>query len=49
MPRAKGSDSLRLGDRAPDFDLVVAGSEGRVRRDDFAGSWLLLVFLRHAW
>ena len=49
MPRAKGSDSLLVGDRAPDFDLIVAGGERRVQRDDFAGSWLLLVFLRHAW
>ena len=49
MPRTKGSDSLRVGDCAPDFDLIVAGTERRVRRDDFAESWLLLVFLRHAW
>ena len=49
MPRAAGSPSLHIGDRAPDFELPQAGSEGMVRRSDYDGNWLFLVFLRHAW
>ncbi|MBM4435815.1 MAG: redoxin domain-containing protein [Actinobacteria bacterium] len=49
MPRGHGSDTLRAGEPAPDFDLPVAGEDRRVRRTDFQGHWLLLVFLRHVW
>ncbi len=49
MPRKQGSSTLEPGDPAPDFALPVAGSNVRAELRDFAGQWLLLVFLRHVW
>lgn len=49
MPRSEGSTTLAVGERAPDFDVDVAGTGKRTELQDFAGRWLYLVFLRHVW
>lgn len=49
MPRAEGSTTFATGDRAPAFDVPVAGTDERVTLGDYAGRWLCLVFLRHTW
>jgi len=49
MPREQGSSGLGPGDPAPEFNLPVAGAGVCTELQDFAGQWLLLVFLRHVW
>lgn len=36
----------RMGERAPDFTLQDGGGR-ETRLQDYAGSWLLMVFHRH--
>ena len=49
MPRAEGSTTFATGDRAPEFDVPVAGTGERATLRDYAGGWLCLVFVRHTW